>query len=74
MASYLFLPTSTKRLRKLKHMYNKTGKDWWTAGITAALGAGVVTSLAVSHGQNPLVALLITAIATVGALAIDQVL
>ena len=55
-------------------MYNKSEKDWWTAGITAALGAGIVTTLAVSHGQNPLTALLITAIATAGALAIDHIL
>ncbi|MGF1537828.1 MAG: hypothetical protein ACFB4J_15300 [Elainellaceae cyanobacterium] len=56
-------------------MYNKdTQKDWWTAAITAGLGAGVVTTLAVSQGQNPAVALGITAIATAAALAIDHYL
>jgi di/tricarboxylate transporter len=45
-------------------MYNKnTDKDLISAGLTAALGAGVVTSFAVSQGQNPLIALAITAIA-----------
>ncbi len=45
-------------------MYNKnTNKDLVSAGITAGLGAGVVTSFAVSQGQNPLIALSITIIA-----------
>ncbi len=45
-------------------MYNKnTNKDLISAGITASLGAGVVTSFAVSQGQNPLLALAITVIA-----------
>ena len=45
-------------------MYNKnTDKDLLSAGITAGLGAGVVTSFAVSQGQNPLIALAITIIA-----------
>ena len=42
-------------------MYNKnTDKDLISAGLTAALGAGVVTSFAVSQGQNPFIALAIT--------------
>jgi hypothetical protein len=45
-------------------MYNKnTDKDLVGAGLTAALGAGVVTSFAVSQGQNPVIAIAITAIA-----------
>lgn len=45
-------------------MYNKnTDKDLVSAGLTAALGAGIVTSFAVSQGQNPFVGLGITAIA-----------
>lgn len=45
-------------------MYDKnTNKDLVSAGITAGLGAGVVTSFAVSQGQNPLIALGITIIA-----------
>ena len=47
-------------------MYNKnTDKDLLTAGITAGLGAGVVTSFAISQGQHPLIALAITAIAVI---------
>lgn len=55
-------------------MYNKknTDKDLVTAGLTAALGAGVVTSFAVSQGQHPLLALGITAIATLFAVICHQ--
>jgi hypothetical protein len=46
------------------NMYNKnTDKDLIGAAITAALGAGIVTSFAVAQGQNPLIGLGITAIA-----------
>ena len=45
-------------------MYNKnTDKDLLGAGLTTGLGAGVVTSFAISQGQHPLMALAITAIA-----------
>jgi hypothetical protein len=45
-------------------MYNKnTNKDLIGAALTAALGAGVVTSFAVGQGQHPLVALAITVVA-----------
>lgn len=45
----------------LTTMYNKNSeKDLLGAAVTAALGAGIVTSFAVSQGQNPLVALAIT--------------
>ncbi len=45
-------------------MYNKnTDKDLISAGLTAAIGAGIVTSFAVSQGQNPLTAVAITAFA-----------
>lgn len=37
--------------------------------VTAALGAGIITSFAVSQGQHPLVALTITALAVLVALA-----
>lgn len=51
-------------------MYNKdTDRDLLNAGLTAALGAGIVTSFAVSQGQHPLVALAITAIASAFAIA-----
>ena len=50
-------------------MYNKNSqKDWLAAAITAALGAGVVTSFAISQGQHPLLALGITGLATIFAL------
>ena len=39
---------------------NNSDKDWLGAAVTAALGAGIVTSFAVSQGQNPFVALAIT--------------
>ncbi|NJR57535.1 MAG: hypothetical protein HC769_00940 [Cyanobacteria bacterium CRU_2_1] len=42
-------------------MYDKRSKqDWLTAAIMAALGAGVVTSFAISRGQHPLIAIGIT--------------
>ncbi|MFQ4141218.1 hypothetical protein [Chlorogloeopsis sp. ULAP02] len=45
-------------------MYNRNSQyDWLSATVTAALGAGIVTSFAVSQGQNPLVALAITGLA-----------
>lgn len=54
-------------------MYNKnTNKDLLTALVTAGLGAGVVTSFAVSQGQNPLLALLITGIAALFAVLFDR--
>jgi hypothetical protein len=47
-------------------MYKKdTDKDLIGAAVTAALGAGVATSFAVSQGQHPLMALAITAVATI---------
>lgn len=47
-------------------MYNKnTDKDLLGAGLTAGLGAGVVTSFAVGQGQHPIIGLFITAIAVV---------
>ncbi|MEA5535882.1 hypothetical protein [Crocosphaera sp. XPORK-15E] len=44
---------------------NKTDKDLVAAGLTAALGAGIVTSFAVGQGQDPLIGLGITAIAAI---------
>ncbi|MCF8132552.1 MAG: hypothetical protein ACOYMY_08045 [Prochlorococcaceae cyanobacterium] len=40
----------------------------------AALGAGVVTSLAVAQGQSPLTALGITLFSAIAAVAVGQVL
>lgn len=54
-------------------MYNKnSNKDMVTAAITAGLGAGIVTSFAVSQGQHPLVALQITIFAVLVALLCDR--
>lgn len=53
-------------------MYKGSQKDWWSAAITAGLGAGVVTSFAVSQGQHPLLALSITGFAVLLALIIDH--
>lgn len=54
-------------------MYN-VRKDWLSAVLTAALGAGIVTTLAVSHGQNPFVGLAITAFAAGAAVVFDHFL
>lgn len=54
-------------------MYKKnTDKDPVGAAVTAALGAGIVTSFAVSQGQHPLIALAITAIAALFAVICHQ--
>ena len=46
-------------------MYNgNTEKDYVQAGLVAGLGAGVATSFAVSQGQNPILALAITLMAS----------
>jgi len=58
---------------KAQTMYNKdSNKDLLGAAVTAALGAGIVTSFAVSQGQNPLVALAITGFSVVVALLFSQ--
>ncbi len=44
-------------------MYKDTDKDFIGAAITAALGAGIVTSFAVNQGQDIGTALGITALA-----------
>jgi energy-converting hydrogenase Eha subunit G len=55
-------------------MYDNQKKDWVAAAVTAGLGAGIVTSFAVAQGQNPLIALVITAFAIAATLLIDQLL
>jgi hypothetical protein len=59
--------------RLLKSMHN-VQKDWVSAIGIAALGAGVITSFAVAQGQNPFVALAITAFAAISAVTIDHFL
>jgi len=54
-------------------MYDKRpDQDLASAAVTAALGAGVVTSFAVSRGQNPLVAIGITVFAAGVAVICDR--
>lgn len=55
-------------------MYEKQKKDWVTAAVTAAIGAGVVTSFAISQGQHPLMAFGITGFAVAATLLIDHYL
>ena len=52
---FIFSTTFTQRMYN-----NNTDKDLISAGLTAGVGAGIVTSFAVSQGQNPLIALAIT--------------
>lgn len=54
-------------------MYNKnSNKDLIGAGLTAGLGAGIVTSFAVSQGQQPAIALAITVMAALFAVFCHQ--
>jgi hypothetical protein len=54
-------------------MYKKNSdKDWAGAVVTAALGAGIVTSFAVSQGQHPLIALAITGFSVLVALLCSE--
>ena len=52
-------------------MYNAQ-KDWLGALMVAGLGAGIITTFAVSQGQNPFVGLGITAFASVVAVLFDH--
>jgi uncharacterized protein (DUF2062 family) len=64
---------SNSKLSRIKNMYDKRpDRDLATAAVTAALGAGVVTSFAVSQGQHPLLALGITIFAAGVALICDR--
>ncbi|MCT7950005.1 hypothetical protein NG798_09425 [Ancylothrix sp. C2] len=53
-------------------MYRKNTSDLATAVVTAALGAGIVTSFAVNQGQHPLIALAITGLAVAITLVCDR--
>ncbi len=55
-------------------MYNNSQKDWLGSVVVAALGASVITSFAISQGQNPLVGLGITAVAALAAVTLDILL
>lgn len=53
-------------------MYKKNSdRDLLRDAVTAAVGAGIVTTFAVSQGQHPLVALGITGFAVLTALIIE---
>ncbi|WP_179228502.1 hypothetical protein [Leptolyngbya ohadii] len=51
---------------------NNSQKDWVAAAVTAGIGAGIPATFAVSMGQNPLIALMLTGCAIVTALIIDH--
>ncbi|MDJ1173922.1 hypothetical protein [Roseofilum capinflatum] len=54
-------------------MHNKrSDSDWLEAIVTGSIGAGIVTSFAVSQGQHPLVGLAITLFAGISAWLIDR--
>ncbi|HEY9638906.1 MAG TPA: hypothetical protein V6C57_00395 [Coleofasciculaceae cyanobacterium] len=54
-------------------MYDKNSKKDWVGGaITAALGAGIVTTFAISQGQHPLMAFGITGFAVAATLVLDH--
>lgn len=53
-------------------MYRNTKKDWLSSVVTSAIGAGVVTSFAISQGQHPLIAFGVTGMAIAAALMIDH--
>ena len=55
-------------------MYNAPQKDWLGSFVVAGLGAAVITSFAVSQGQNPFLALLITGVAATTAVTLDGLL
>jgi hypothetical protein len=53
-------------------MYQKREKDLLGSLVTAGLGAGIITSFAVSQGQSPWVAMGITLFAATVAVIFDQ--
>ena len=55
-------------------MYDDSRKDWISSLLIAGIGAGVITSFAVAQGQDPLLGLGITAIASVAAVIMDSFL
>ena len=53
-------------------MFDRPDKDLLGAGVISAVGAGIVTTFAVNQGQHPLVALAITAIASICGMVCHQ--
>ncbi len=54
-------------------MYDNQNKDLVNAGLIAGLGAGIVTSFAVTQGQNPIIALSITLFAALVGIICRQI-
>ncbi|WP_008308286.1 hypothetical protein [Leptolyngbya sp. PCC 6406] len=54
-------------------MYDNRKVDWVGSMVTAGLGAGIVTSFAVSQGQSPWLGLGITVFAAIAAVLIDRI-
>ena len=55
-------------------MKDDSQRDWISSLLIAGIGAGVITSFAVAQGQDPLLGLGITAIASVGAVLMESLL
>ncbi|MBE7380376.1 MAG: hypothetical protein F6J95_003065 [Leptolyngbya sp. SIO1E4] len=55
-------------------MYKNQEKDLLGSLVMAALGAGIITTFAVSQGQNPWVAMGITAFAATVAVIFDRLM
>lgn len=53
---------------------NRSRKNLLESVVTAGLGAGIVTSFAISQGQHPLLAFSITGFAIVISLMVDRLL
>ena len=54
-------------------MYEPRKTDWLNSVVTAGIGAGIITSLAVSQGQSPWLGLGITVFAAISAVLIDRI-
>ncbi len=54
-------------------MYDNRKGDWVGSMVTAGLGAGIITSFAVSQGQSPWLGLGITVFAAIAAVLIDRI-
>ena len=54
-------------------MYEPRKSPWLNSMVTAGIGAGIITSFAVSQGQSPWLALGITAFAAIAAVLIDRI-
>lgn len=69
-----YLRHTSSRLAVLPSPDPQSRTDLTTQLAVACLGAGVITSVAVAQGQNPLTALGITLFSAVAAVAVGQVL